>query len=348
MGAPDILAKALFAAHTAAITDGACAWLPPSEVPLNAIEPDGFLLIYDTDRLRSLPAPWRLFEKGEVLLEIKMPGDHMDQEQWLRALLRRAARDVERHLNTAPGTRALHETLCFLSPYLPDWLDEPPAAITLEAPGCHRIHTGLGPTWWITANDLPLEEALLPFLLARSGKHRVELAQWLSQKRDFSTVREMIRVFRMNKVNLQDYLHYEKEDEEAGDRALREFLEAGLEAFPDIADKIRREAQEEARHELQEARRELQEAHRKAQEEARREAQEEARREAQEARREAQEAERKAREESLRAVLLQVLRLRFGADEATWAPRLAPLDVPALEALILRASQVDSEDALLT
>jgi hypothetical protein len=110
-------------------------------------------------------------------------------------------------------------------------------AITVEAPGCHRVHAGLNPVWWITVNDLPLEEALLPFLLARSGKHRVELAQWLSQKRDFSTVREMIRVFRMNKVNLKDYLHYEKEDEEAGDRALREFLEACLEAFPDILQK---------------------------------------------------------------------------------------------------------------
>jgi hypothetical protein len=124
-------------------------------------------------------------------------------------------------------------------------------AITVEAPGCHRIHAGLGPVWWITANDLPLEEALLPFLLARSGKHRVELAQWLSQKRDFSTVREMIKVFRMNKVNLQDYLRYEKEDEEAGDRALREFLEAGLEAFPDILQK----REEEIRRELQEAQR---------------------------------------------------------------------------------------------
>jgi hypothetical protein len=141
----------------------------------------------------------------------------------------------------------------------------------------------------------PGEEALLPFLLARSNKHRVELAQWLSQKRDFSTVREMIRVFRMNKVNLQDYLRYEKEDEEAGDRALREFLEAGLEAFPDIADKIRREALEE----------------------------------------------------SLQAVVMQTLRVRFGAEEAAWAPRLALLDAPGLEALHLRALQVASEADLL-
>jgi hypothetical protein len=191
----------------------------------------------------------------------------------------------------------------------------------VEAPGCHRIHAGLGPVWWITANDLPLEEALLPFLLARSGKHRVELAQWLSQKRDFSTVREMIKVFRMNKVNLQDYLRYEKEDEEAGDRALREFLEAGLEAFPDILQK--RE---------EEIRRELQEAQQAAQAEARREL---------------QEAQRAVREASLRAVL-QTLRVRFGADEAAWTPRLALLDADALQALHLRALQVSEEAELLS
>jgi hypothetical protein len=300
MGAPEILAKALFAAHTAAITGGACTWQQPAEINLGPVLPDGFLTVLDSQRLQNLPAPWRLFPQGEVVLEIKMPGDHMDEEQWLRALLRRAARDVERHLTAPPGARPLHEALCLVSPHLPDWLAASPMAITVETPGCHRVHAGLNPIWWITANDLPLEEALLPFLLARSGKHRVELAQWLSQKRDFSTVREMIRVFRMNKVNLQDYLHYEKEDEEAGDRALREFLEAGLEAFPDILQK--------------------------REEEARREGQ----------------------AESLRAVLLQLLRLRFGADEAAWAPRLASLDAPALEALLLRASQVSDEAELLS
>jgi hypothetical protein len=166
----------------------------------------------------------------------------------------------------------------------------------VEAPGCHRVHAGLNPVWWITANDLPLEEALLPFLLARSNKYRVELAQWLSQKRDFSTVREMIKVFRMNKINLQEYLHYEKEDEEAGNRALREFLEAGLEVFPEILHK--------------------------REEEIRREAQEE--------------------------FLLQILRVRFGVDEAAWAPRLASLDADALRALHLRALQASAEDELLS
>jgi hypothetical protein len=302
MGAPEILAKALFAAHTAAITGGACTWQQPAEINLGPVLPDGFLTVLDSKPLQSLPAPWCLFPEGEVVLELKMPGDHMDHEQWLRALLRRAARDVERHLTAPPDSRPLHEALCLVSPHLPDWLTASPMAITVEAPGCHRVQAGLNPVWWITANDLPLEEALLPFLLARSGKHRVELAQWLSHKRDFSTVREMIRVFRMNKVNLQDYLRYEKEDEEAGDRALREFLEAGLEAFPDIADKIRREAQEEA--------------------------------------------QRAVREASLRAVL-QILRVRFGADEAAWTPRLASLDEDALQALHLRALQVSDEAELL-
>lgn len=39
------------------------------------------------------------------------------------------------------------------------------------------------PFWWIAANELPLDEALIPFLIARSGAALDELARWLVGRR---------------------------------------------------------------------------------------------------------------------------------------------------------------------
>ena len=111
MGKLDALAKAIFAEETERLTDGACQWRATREIPLGEhLLPDGFITALEPDKLARLPAPWSLLDANEALIELKMAGDHMGPTQWHRALLRRAARDVERSL-AAEGAWVGYEPL---------------------------------------------------------------------------------------------------------------------------------------------------------------------------------------------------------------------------------------------
>jgi hypothetical protein len=56
------------------------------------------------------------------------------------------------------------------------------------APGCYWIE----PQWqrfvWIAANELPLVDELIPFLLARSGQALDEFSRWVAPRRPLDWV----------------------------------------------------------------------------------------------------------------------------------------------------------------
>src|SRR5204863_1661892 len=91
MGQPDLFAKRTFAEETERVTGGAVTWHDPPEIRLEKVQSDGLLLIRRPDLLARLPAPWSYaHDFEEVVLELKLSGDHLDMSAMERALLRRS------------------------------------------------------------------------------------------------------------------------------------------------------------------------------------------------------------------------------------------------------------------
>ncbi|AKT41668.1 hypothetical protein [Chondromyces crocatus] len=191
MGQPDLFAKRTFAEETERITQGAVTWEDPPEIRLERVQSDGFLVVRRAQHLASLAAPWPAASAhDEVMVEVKMPGDHLAMSSVERALLRRQARQVQRveeHEPVWPGD----EPLWVIAPHVPQWLGSVRSPVRF-APGCYRIEP-LG-HWlvWIAANELPLQEELLPFLVARSGRALSEFILWVADRRPLEWVITML------------------------------------------------------------------------------------------------------------------------------------------------------------
>ncbi len=208
----DTLAKAVFEKETEEITDRACCWKPPVEMQLgDMLYADGFLEVLRPEGLACLPAPWCLLQAREVMLEIKMPGDHCGPEEFQRAILRRAARDVEA-FSSQSRLAQCHEPLWFVVPHVPKWLK---GAYTLieVASGCYRVEPWPYPVLWIVANQLPLHPALVTFLVARSGRARMAFIKWSFEQKGPEWVTWLFRGLRFTEkemANLKEYLNWPK------------------------------------------------------------------------------------------------------------------------------------------
>ena len=93
----ELFAQQTFAEKTVRITGGAAAWADPPEIRLEKVQSDGLLVIRRPDALEHLMAPWSAARPhAEVMLELKLAGNHLDRKEIERALLRRQARQVQR------------------------------------------------------------------------------------------------------------------------------------------------------------------------------------------------------------------------------------------------------------
>src|SRR5512140_2675327 len=97
MGHQEQFAQQTFAEETERITGGAAGWQDPSEIRLEKVTSDGFLVLRRPDLLAQLPSPWPEAQPhGEVMIELKLAGNHLDREAVERAVLRRQARQLQR------------------------------------------------------------------------------------------------------------------------------------------------------------------------------------------------------------------------------------------------------------
>ncbi|NUQ73407.1 MAG: hypothetical protein HUU21_07615 [Polyangiaceae bacterium] len=187
MGHLDQLAKLTFAEETEAITGGAVLWQPGPEIGLTEVRLDGLFMIRDPARLASLAWPWPAAEgHEEIVLEQKMPGDHLDNRAQERALLRRQARQVQRlemEMET-PGQPRWYgqQPLWMSAPILPEEVSAS-RRVRRAATGCYWVEPSPFEWLWIAANELPLCEELVPFLIGRSGRALVEFARWILTRR---------------------------------------------------------------------------------------------------------------------------------------------------------------------
>jgi hypothetical protein len=190
----------------------------------------------------------------EAVLDGKMPGDHVDPRAFERCVWRRYARQLQRLAESPEDDDPARCGAWIAAPHVPDWLRawESAGRATLRelAPGCYAVGPALFPIVWIAANELPLHDALIPFLVVRSGRRKVrELMRWIIDRRSPEWVLDMIRSLPEARTAMADFPFpiTSPEDKALGDAAVRAYINAMLNACPDVADELRAEARLEGR-----------------------------------------------------------------------------------------------------
>jgi hypothetical protein len=197
VGQPELFAKRTFAQETAALTHGAVTWKDPPEISLTHIQADGGFLVQRSSRLPRLRPPWGYVHgHDEIQLEIKMAGDHLDLAAIERILLRRQAWQVER----------IEDPKVPFSGQSPVWTVAPNVSEVLRevwhvrrvAQGCYLVGPFVFPFLWIAANELPLRDDLVPFLVARSGRALDDFGRWVATRRPADWVLDMVQYTAMS------------------------------------------------------------------------------------------------------------------------------------------------------
>jgi hypothetical protein len=180
-----------------------------------------------------------------------MPGDHLDMVAIDRAVLRRYARQVQRREDPkAPWDG--EEPLWMVTPHVPTILAE---RRTLEsvASGCYRVGPSPFPFLWIAANDLPLADELIPFLIARSGRPLDAFVRWVKTRRPIEWLLRVLEYLPMSTAaheDLRDYV-FPKTDDPVIRARQRMIAEWAVESSPEMREKLVEEGHlEEARKAL--------------------------------------------------------------------------------------------------
>ena len=137
------------------------------------------------------------------MIELKLAGNHLDRKAVARALLRRQAREVQR-LEEEDGWLG-EEPLWLVAAHLPQWLQERRRPERF-APGCYWIDPHVHNFLWIAANELPLVDELVPFLLARSGQALDEFCRWVAPRRPFEWLLGMLEYLPMSMPTREELL----------------------------------------------------------------------------------------------------------------------------------------------
>jgi hypothetical protein len=178
------------------------------------------------------------------MVEIKMPGDHLDRQAIERALLRRQARQVQR-LEEEDASWMGDEPLWVVAPHVPEWLPKIRTPVRF-APGCYRVEPSGFSLLWIAANELPLADELVPFLVARSGRALDAFGLWVATRRPLDWLLSMLDFLSMSMPTREEIERRfpPTDDPEVlarRNRSLRWLLEADSEPKRELIDKSREE-----------------------------------------------------------------------------------------------------------
>jgi hypothetical protein len=250
MGGPDQFAKRSFAEETERVSGGAAVWQDPPEIGLNHVQSDGMLVVRQPERLSQMVAPWCLAAAhDEVQIELKMVGDKLDVPAVERALLRRQARQVQR-VEAAAREKApwpKQEPLWLVAPHVPAWLRDD-YELTSVARGCYRVGPARFEFLWLAANELPLKDELVTFLIARSGRALDEFVCWVAPQRSKEWVLDMLRYLPMTTDVREDLLkRFGPDENPVYEARTREVLRVMLETRPEVRQQIVEEGVEQGR-----------------------------------------------------------------------------------------------------
>src|SRR5512140_1503442 len=250
VGQLDQFAKETFALETASVTHGAAAWQLPPELNMSEVRLDGLLLVHAPASLAALAPPWSTVrEPGELVLEIKMPGDHVDMLAIDRALLRRNARQVRRREDPKTPWDG-EEAPWIVAPHVPGILAEQRTLDRL-ATGVYQVNPSPFGFLWIAANELPLADELIPFLIARSGRPLDAFVGWVKHRRPIEWLLRVLAYLPMSSSAQEDLRSYvfPKTDDPVVRARQRMIAEWAVESSPEMRDKLVGEGRTEGRTE---------------------------------------------------------------------------------------------------
>ena len=253
VGQLDQFAKDTFARETASVTHGAAAWQLAPELNMSEVRLDGLLLVHAPALLGSLAPPWSTVrDPGELVLEIKMPGDHVDMLAIDRAVLRRNARQVQRREESKTPWDG-EEALWIVAPHVPAILSDR-RTLDRVATGVYRVNPSPFGFLWIAANELPLADELIPFLIARSGRPLDAFVGWVKNRRPIEWLLRVLAYLPMSTAAHEDLRSYvfPKTDDPVIRARQRMIAEWAVESSPEMRDKLVGEGRMEGR--IEEAR----------------------------------------------------------------------------------------------
>jgi hypothetical protein len=193
----DAFGKSLIVDEMKTVANGHVTFTPDVKTHVSSREVDGLFRLKTSlkkAQLQKLPYPWPLFTDKEVAFELKMKGDHTDKLAFKRAMLQRAAYEVNRY-DTSEFRGDVMQWI--LAPRLPGWLRSS-ATITNIGLGVDKIEASFFPLYWISANELPLHTSLFPFLIARDNKPLEDFVEWATSHKPQNWIKVFMEVLGMN------------------------------------------------------------------------------------------------------------------------------------------------------
>ena len=101
------------------------------------------------------------------------------------------------------------------------------------APGCYCVEPRGRSFLWIAANELPLLDELVPFLMARSGQALDEFGRWVASRRPLEWVLAMLEYLPMSTSAREDLLwSFGKTDDPEIEARRQHILDVLVEASP--------------------------------------------------------------------------------------------------------------------
>ncbi|HLM75703.1 MAG TPA: hypothetical protein VK459_23475 [Polyangiaceae bacterium] len=109
------------------------------------------------------------------------------------------------------------------------------------APGCYFIGPSPFEWLWIAANELPLREELVPFLIGRSGQALVEFARWILTRRPAFWLLRMLEIVPMPLSVQEEFERYlapiPRDDPEVRQRG-RNVTKMMLRNYPEVREEL--------------------------------------------------------------------------------------------------------------
>lgn len=107
------------------------------------------------------------------------------------------------------------------------------------APGCYGVGPGVFDFLWIAANELPLVDELVPFLVARSGRALDEFARWIAPRRPATWLWRMVQMVPMSTAMSDELSSYFVQTDEPEIRARQRHLAKVLvKAYPEVGEEL--------------------------------------------------------------------------------------------------------------
>ena len=126
---------------------------------------------------------------------------------------------------------------------MPKWLQALRKPVCF-APGCYRIDPHGQSFLWIAANELPLLDELIPFLLARSGQALDDFCRWVAPRRPLDWVLRMLEYLPMSMPTQEELLRrFGPVDDPVIEGRRQRILDFLLETSPQKKQQLRQEGQ---------------------------------------------------------------------------------------------------------